>query len=153
MERKRRAVLSREERERSESVSLGLLASRARAALHRLLQGGALDEADTTELTRARDSLKEFRENISFASTSGQSGRRPRRLVSVGLAVGALSPTLSPDKAEEIAGRLDSLIEDLDLVLAQGDREAASRLTGFFGVLSTTSRQAYASPGETVRIG
>lgn len=83
---------------RSQSIGVGLLAVRSRAAVKRALGGHQLSDRDRAELDNVREVLKRTAEALSYGVTSSSAPGR-RQLTSVGLALSSITPAAEvPDR-------------------------------------------------------
>lgn len=118
---------------RSQSIGVGLLAVRSRAAVKRALTGDPLSERDTAELLGVRDVLRRTAEALSYGTTSSVAPGG-RQLTSVGLALSSIAPTTEAPDPEKTAAVLTGLVADVDRLLegsVPNDRDALEAfLTG-----------------------
>lgn len=134
---------------RSQSIGVGLLAVRSRAAVKRALTGQALSERDRAELASVRDMLRRTAEALSYGtrSTVAPGGRQ---LTSVGLALSSITPPAEVPDRDKAAAALTALVADIDRLLEGSIPEDRNALQAFLTALLKTADRDTAQSGEVL---
>lgn len=134
---------------RSQSIGVGLLAVRSRAAVKRALGGERLTERDTSELAGVRDVLKRTADALSYGTTS-TSAPGARQLMSVGLALSSITPEAEAPDKDKAAAVLTALVGDIDRLLEGAIPENREALESFLTSLLRTADRDTAQSGEVL---
>lgn len=134
---------------RSQSIGVGLLAVRSRAAVKRALGGERLTERDTSELAGVRDVLKRTADALSYGTTS-TSAPGARQLMSVGLALSSITPEAEAPDKDKVAAVLTALVGDIDRLLEGAIPENREALESFLTSLLRTADRDTAQSGEVL---
>lgn len=134
---------------RSQSIGVGLLAVRSRAAVKRALSGQGLSNRDRIELINVREILRRTADALSYGTTS-MTSPGARQLASVGLTLSSIaSPTQPPDR-EKAARVLTGLVADLDRLLEGSVPDDQDALESFLTALLRTADRDTAQSGEVL---
>jgi hypothetical protein len=134
---------------RSQAISVGLLAVRARAAVKRTLNGEPLTDRDSLELTNVRDVLRRASEALRYGENS-HSTPGARQLTSVGLALSSIAPSPNGASREEMAIYLGGLASDVDLILGGSTPVNRESLSIFLTSLLRAADRDTAQNGEVL---
>lgn len=134
---------------RNQSIGVGLMAVRARAAVKRALSGEKLSERDTAELTNVKDMLGRASEALLYG-TSTRPAPGGRQLTSVGLALSSI-PRPKDDLDRQAAGEVvAALVADIDMLLAGTLPDDRDALHDFLTALLRTADRDTAQSGEVL---
>lgn len=134
---------------RSQSIGVGLLAVRSRAAVKRAVSGQPLTERDNAELASVREVLRRTAEALSYG-TKSMAAPAARQLTSVGLALSSITSTTDPPDRERAAAVLTSLVADLNRLLEGALPEDRRALETFLTALLKTADRDTAQSGEVL---
>jgi hypothetical protein len=134
---------------RSQSIGVGLLAVRARAAVKRAISGQPLTERDTAELVSVREVLDRTAEALRYGRAS-QVAPGGRQLASVGLALSSITPPREALNREHAADVLGRLVADIDKLLQGSRLDDQTALQAFLTGLLRTADRDTAQSGEVL---
>ncbi|MDQ3789517.1 MAG: hypothetical protein M3422_20015 [Actinomycetota bacterium] len=134
---------------RNQSIGVGLMAVRARAAVKRALSGQTLTERDTAELENVKDVLSRAADVLLHGSSS-----RPapggRQLTSIGLALSSITPPRDDLDHKAAAKVVATLVADIDKLLAGTIPDNGTGLNDFLTGLLRTADRDTAQSGEVL---
>lgn len=134
---------------RNQSIGVGLMAVRARAAVKRALSGQELSARDTAELTNVKDVLRRAADVLRYGSAS-RLAPGGRQLTSVGLALSSITPPRDELDRKKAAEFVASLVADIDKLLAGSVPDDRDALQSFLTGLLRTADRDTAQSGEVL---
>lgn len=134
---------------RSQSIGVGLLAVRSRAAVKRALSGEALTDRDNTELTNIREVLGRAAEALRYGMTS-RAAPGGRQMTSVGLTLSSITPTSDVLDRDAAADSLLKLVGDIDDLLEGNLPDDRDALKNFLTGLLRAADRDTAQSGEVL---
>lgn len=134
---------------RSQSIGVGLLAVRCRAAVKRVAGGRRLSDQDVADLDSIRDVLNRAADALRFGPAS-QVAPRGRQLTSVGLALSSVTESATQVDREHMATTFRQLADDVK-ALVHGDKvDNLDALSRFLTALSRAADRDTAQSGEVL---